>query len=169
MTTRSTFAILAAALASTAGAQQHMPPSGGAAPFDARKPLPLTAVMAEHQKRNMREHLAVVQEIVAALAADDLAAAGSAARKIGYSESMAQMCRHMGGGAPGFTEMALLFHRTADAITAAAGRGDKPGATRALGETLGTCVGCHAAWRQQVVTPGEWQRLSSGVEQRPTQ
>jgi hypothetical protein len=117
----------------------------------------------------MREHLAVVQEIVAALAADDLAAAATAARRIGQSESMAQMCRHMGGGAPGFTEMALRFHRTADTITAAAGRGDKPGVTRALGETLGTCVGCHAAWRQQIVTPDEWQRLSSGVEQPPTQ
>ena len=140
---------------------------GPTAALDARAPLPLTAVMAEHQKRNMREHLAVVQEIVAALAADDLAAAGTTARKIGYSDSMAQMCQHMGAGAAGFTEKALAFHRTADTIAAAAGKGDTPGVVRALGETLQACVGCHAAYRQEVVDQATWERRTSDVEHRP--
>ncbi|MFI5394340.1 MAG: hypothetical protein ACHQ9S_02305 [Candidatus Binatia bacterium] len=74
-------------------------------------PLPLMAMMADHQKRNMRDHLAAVQEIVAGFAAADMSAVEKAARRIGSSETMAQMCQHMGAGAAGFTNMALGFHR----------------------------------------------------------
>jgi DNA-binding GntR family transcriptional regulator len=130
--------------------------------MDTRTPLPLTATMAAHQKTNMRDHLAAVQEIVAALAAGDMPAVREAARRIGYSDAMAQMCRHMGTGAPGFTDMALTFHRTADTIADAAGRGDRQAATAALAATLGTCVGCHAVYRQQVVDETTWQRLTTG-------
>lgn len=119
--------------------------------LDTHTPLPLTAMMAAHQKANMRDHLAAVQEIVAALAAEDLAAVEKAARRIGYSDTMAQMCQHMGAGAAGFTDMALAFHRTTDTIAEAAQRGDRKAATGALATTLGTCVGCHAVYRQQVV------------------
>jgi hypothetical protein len=135
---------------------------GGREGLDARTPLPLTAMMAEHQKRNMRDHLAAVHEIVAALAADDLPSAEKAARRIGYSDDMAQMCRHMGAGAPGFTDMALTFHRTADTIAAAAERGDRQAATAALAATLSTCVGCHAAYKQEVVDEATWRRLTDG-------
>ena len=62
------------------------------------------AMMAEHQKRHMRDHLAALQEIVAALAADDMSAVEKAARRIGYSNSMVQRrtlrgCLRMAGGA----------------------------------------------------------------------
>jgi hypothetical protein len=129
---------------------------------DARTPLPLTAMMAAHQKANMRDHLAAVQEIVAALAADDMPALAKAARRIGYSDDMAQMCRHMGAGAPGFTDLALYFHRTADTIAAAAERGDRQAATAALAATLSTCVGCHAVYKQEVVDEATWRRLTDG-------
>jgi cytochrome c556 len=131
----------------------------GHAAVDPRTPVPLTPMMAEHQKQNMRDHLAAVQEIVAALAADDLAAAAKSASRIGSSERMTQMCEHMGAGAPGFTEMALGFHRTADTIADAARRGDAKATTRALAETLATCVGCHAVYRQEVVGDAEWSRI----------
>jgi hypothetical protein len=130
--------------------------------LDTRAPLPLTAMMAEHQKQNMRDHLAAVQEIVAALAADDMPAVEKAARRIGYSETMAQMCQHMGAGAPGFTDMALTFHRTADTIAEAAQRRDRSAATAALAATLSTCIGCHAAYRQQIVDEATWRRLTTG-------
>jgi hypothetical protein len=130
--------------------------------LDTRAPLPLTAMMAAHQKQNMREHLAAVQEIVAALAADDMSTVEKAARRIGYSDSMAQMCQHMGAGASGFTDLALAFHRTADTIADAAERGDRKAATTALAATLSTCVGCHAVYRQQVVDEATWQRLTNG-------
>ncbi len=138
--------------------EAHSSMSSGA---DARTPLPLMAMMAEHQKRNMRDHLAAVQQIVAGLAADDMTEVATAARRIGYSDAMAQMCQHMGAGAAGFTEMALAFHRTADTIAEAAQRGDREAATTALAATLRTCVGCHATYRQQVVDEATWQQLTT--------
>lgn len=128
---------------------------------DARIPLPLTATMAAHQKQNMRDHLAAIQEIVTALAADDLGAISKVAARIGYSDQMAQMCRHMGAGAAGFTDMALRFHRTADTIATAAQQGDRPAVTKAVAATLQTCVSCHAAYRQEVVDEASWQRLTA--------
>lgn len=119
--------------------------------LDQRKPLPLLPMMANHQKENMREHLAVVQEIVAAAATHDFAKVAQAAQRIGYSEAMGQMCEHMGAGAPGFTEQALAFHHSADHIVDAARREDSAAVLGALGETLATCTGCHAAYKQKLV------------------
>jgi hypothetical protein len=128
---------------------------------DARKPLPLTAPMAEHQKQNMRDHLAAIQAIVAGLARDDMEAVATSAERIGHSDAMARMCSHMGAAAPGFTPMALDFHRTADDITAAARSGDRAAALSALDRTLQTCVACHAAYRQEIVDQETWARLTA--------
>jgi hypothetical protein len=120
--------------------------------LDQRKPLPLLPMMANHQKENMREHLVVVQEVVAAAATRDFANVARSARRIGYSEAMGQMCEHMGAGAPGFTEQALAFHHSADRIVDAAKREDSAAVLSALGETLATCTGCHAAYKQKLVS-----------------
>ncbi len=61
-----------------------------AASMDRRAPLPLLAMMAEHQKQNMREHLMAVQGIVAAISRDDMDGVAKAAGRIGYSEAMGQ-------------------------------------------------------------------------------
>lgn len=119
--------------------------------IDTRKPVPLLPMMAHHQKENMREHLEVVQEVVLAAARRDFGAVGEAASKIGYSETMGRMCEHMGAGAPGFSEQALAFHRTADGIAAAAKREDQTAVLTALGQTLTACTGCHAAYKQRLV------------------
>ena len=119
--------------------------------LDVRKPVPLLPVMAHHQKQSMREHLEAVQQIVAALAIDDFAGAEKAAKRIGFSESMGRMCEHLGAGAPGFTEHALAFHHTADGISLAAARRDKPGVLAALSATLSACTTCHASYKQQLV------------------
>jgi len=129
--------------------------------LDARAPVPLLPMMAQHQKQNMRDHLLAVQEIVAAVASDDFAAVERAARRIGSSETMGQMCSHMGAGAPGFTEQALGFHRRADEITAAARARDRRRVLAELGTTLQTCTSCHAAWKQRVVDEATWQRLAA--------
>ena len=51
-----------------ATAPQAAAASGAAAAsLDGRKPLPLTAMMANHQLQEMRDHLQVVQEIAMAL------------------------------------------------------------------------------------------------------
>jgi cytochrome c556 len=123
-------------------------------------------MMAEHQKQNMREHLAAVQAIIAALGRDDMDAVATAAARIGYSEAMGQMCEHMGAAAPGFTALALDFHHTADTIAEAARRGDRAGVLSALDRTLRTCVGCHATYRQEVVDEATWKRLTAGARSR---
>ncbi len=136
-------------------------PSAALASLDARKPLPLLPMMANHQKANMREHLVAVQEIASALAKDDYLAAEEAAKRLGFSEQMGKMCSHMGAGAPGFTEQALAFHHTADRIAASARRKDRAQALADLGVTLQACTGCHAAWKQEVVDEATWQRLAN--------
>jgi cytochrome c556 len=130
---------------------------------DTQQPLPLPAMMADHQKQNMREHLAAVEAIIAAIGRDDMTAVSKAAARLGYSEAMAQMCEHMGAAAPGFTPMALNFHHTADTIGEAARRGDRAGVLSALDRTLQTCVGCHATYRQEVVDAETWKRLTAAT------
>lgn len=129
--------------------------------LDPRTPLPLLPAMALHQKQSMREHLEVVQEIVAALSSADFEAAERAAARIGLSEQMGHMCTHMGAAAPGFTDRAIEFHQTADRIAAAARARDAAGLLAAFSATLQTCTSCHAAWKQQVVDEPTWQRLTA--------
>jgi hypothetical protein len=129
--------------------------------MDARSPIPLLPMMANHQKQNMREHLLAVQEIVTALATDDYPAIEKSAGHIGFSEQMGQMCTHMGAGAPGFTEQALAFHHTADRITAAAKARDRGRVLTEFAATLKACTACHAAWKQQVVDEPTWSRVTS--------
>jgi len=128
--------------------------------MDTRAPVPLVPMMANHQKQNMRDHLAAVQEIVAAVAANDFPAIEKAAGRIGYSEQMGMMCQHMGAGAPGFTEAALRFHHTADTIAEAARQKDAQGVLAALTATLSTCTNCHAAFKQQVVDDATWASMT---------
>lgn len=108
-------------------------------------------MMANHQKQNMRDHLVVVQELVAATAQRDFAKVALAAGRIGYSETMGRMCEHMGAGAAGFTEQALRFHHSADRIADAARREDSQAVLTALSETLGACTACHATYKQKLV------------------
>ena len=153
------FDILVASAPSRAEEHSMMSKSAG----DARQPLPLPAMMAEHQKQNMREHLAAVQAIIAAIGRDDMNAVAKATARIGYSEAMGQMCEHMGAAAPGFTVMALNFHHTADSIGDAARRGDRGGVLSALDRTLQTCVACHATYRQEVVDEETWKKLTAAT------
>jgi hypothetical protein len=120
-------------------------------------------MMANHQKQNMRDHLAAVQEVVAGLATNDFPGIEKAAGRMGFSEQMGAMCTHMGAGAPGFTEQAIAFHKTADSIADAARRRDRDGVTRALATTLTTCTGCHATWKQQVVDEETWTRATGSA------
>ena len=119
--------------------------------LDSRAPVPLLPMMANHQKANMRDHLAAVQEIVAAAGVSDFEAVERAAQRIGYSEQMALMCNHMGAAAVGFSERALAFHHTADSVAAAARQHDVAAVLRALSDTLNSCTACHAAFKQHVV------------------
>jgi hypothetical protein len=154
-------------LSSTAEAQvspkmsDKMSAPAAANQLDERAPVPLSPMMALHQKANMRDHLVAVQEIVAGLATKNYAAVEKAAKRIGFSEQMGQMCTHMGAGAPGFTERALAFHHTADGIVKAAQAKSAEKVLRELDATLQRCTSCHATWKQQVVDEGTWQSMTS--------
>lgn len=132
------------------------------AALDDRTPLPLTAKMAAHQRSMMREHLAAVQAITAALPAGDWATAGTAAASLGTSPGNTMMCEHLGAGAPDFTETGLAFHTTADGLVAAVKLHDQASTLRALGDTLSACTGCHARFRQEVLSEAEYT-LATGA------
>ncbi|MEO8182023.1 MAG: cytochrome c [Deltaproteobacteria bacterium] len=131
--------------------------------MDERIAVPLVPMMANHQRRDMRDHLLAVQEIVVAASTGDFVGVEHAAGRIGFSAQMGQTCTHMGAGASGFTELALHFHHTADTIAAAARLRDTTAVLKALGTTLQTCTGCHAAFRQSVVDEGTWSRLTAAL------
>lgn len=117
--------------------------------------------MAQHQKQNMRDHLLVVQEVTTALATGDFESAERAARRIASSAGMIRTCEHMGRHAPGFTEVALGFHRTADGLVEATRKRDQRAVLAALGNTLQACTSCHAAYKQQIVDESTWAGLST--------
>jgi hypothetical protein len=131
------------------------------ASMDTRTPVPLLPMMANHQKQNMRDHLVAVQEITAGIAANDFAAIEHASSRIGFSEQMGAMCKHMGAGAAGFTDRALAFHHTADGIGDAAKRHDMKAVLAKLNETLSACTSCHATYKQRVVDDATWTSLTN--------
>jgi len=124
--------------------------------LDPRRPLPLQPMMAWHQKQNMQDHLVAIERIVDALAREDWEAIGLASERIESSPQMQQMCEHMGAGADGFTEMALDFHRKADAIGEAADARDAQAVLRATSNTLQACTSCHSTYRQEIVDAEAW-------------
>jgi hypothetical protein len=127
---------------------------------DKRKPLPLLEFMAEHQKKNMREHLEAIRDIVGGFVKKDFKVIKEASLRLGSSPQMNMMCDHMGQGAPGFTPMALQMHRNADQIVAAADKKDFGAVVLATEKTLQSCTTCHANYKQQIVSEAEWNKLT---------
>jgi len=149
--------------AASAPMKAHSGPSATDAMLDSidqRKPVPLVPMMATHQKQEMRDHLLAVQEIIQAAGKNDFPGVEKAAARIGYSEQMGMMCKHMGAGAAGFTDAALKFHHTADGIGGAAKKKDMAGVMTALASTLETCTDCHKTYKQQVVDDATWAKLT---------
>lgn len=141
--------------------------------LDKRTPVPLQPIMAWHQKENMMEHLVAIQRINGALAEEDWEGVAKASALLESSPEMKQMCTHMGAGAPGFTELALEFHRRADAIGVAARAKDGPGVLRATSNTLEACTACHASYKQEIVDAATWEARagygpSSGPASQPS-
>jgi hypothetical protein len=128
---------------------------------EGRRPLPLLQMMADHQKRMMRDHLGAVQEIVTALASDDFAAVQRAAARLGFSEEVGRMCTRIGAASPAFTQQSLAFHHTADGIAAAARERNRPRVLAELSMTLKACRACHSGWKQDIVDEPTWNRLTS--------
>jgi hypothetical protein len=131
--------------------------------LDDRRPVPLQPMMAWHQKQNMMEHLVAIQRITDGLAREDWTAVAEASALIESSPEMEQMCRHMGAGTEGFSELALDFHRRADAIGAAARAQDVREVLLATSNTLQACTDCHASYRQEVVDAETWGMRTESI------
>lgn len=132
------------------GVLNGAPPAAAA---HARQPVALPAPMQEHMLANMRDHLAALAEIQAALAAGDSdQAAQIAERRIGMSSLERHGAAHMAPYMPkGMQDIGTTMHRAASrfAQTAreAAVEGGAPRALGALAEVTRQCVACHASYR----------------------
>ncbi len=131
-------------------------PGGGPARADDRVAVAIPPMMAEHMLANMRDHLAALGEIAAALSAQD---GGAAARVAETRLGLSSLERH--GAAhiaqvmpPAMQEAGLAMHRAASRLallaetaTVAAEVADMEALFAAYGELVGTCVACHAGWK----------------------
>ena len=134
--------------------------------MDPRTAVPLQPMMAWHQKRNMMDHLEALGQITEGLAKEDWEVVQAGAKRLESSPSMASMCEHMGAGVPGFTDLALGMHIIADEIGPAAKKKDAKAVLAATARTIASCTGCHAAFKQQIVTKEEYE-AATGAKHDP--
>jgi hypothetical protein len=152
-------ALMAALLGLPAAAlpQAHDPSQhhrhGGSAPADTRQAVSFPEPLRTHTLANMRDHLAALGEIQAALASDDYdKAADIAERRLGMSSLKAHgahdVARHM---PKAMQDAGTAMHRSASRFATVAKNasvtGDLKAAVGALAQVNQTCVACHAGFR----------------------
>jgi hypothetical protein len=127
-------------------------PAALAAP-DTRVAVELPPPMRAHMLANMRDHLAALHEIQAALARDEAGrAAEIAERRIGMSSLDAHGAGHMAPHMPKpMQDIGTAMHRAASRFARVAEeagvRRDLRPALQALSEVTQQCVACHAGYR----------------------
>lgn len=127
-------------------------PSALAAP-DTRAAVELPPPMRAHMLANMRDHLAALHEIHAALARDEAGrAAGIAEQRIGMSSLESHGAGHMAPYMPKpMQDIGTAMHRAASRFARVAEeagvRRDLRPALQALSEVTQQCVACHAGYR----------------------
>ena len=138
----------AATMDSNHGADHKMHQSGiHSAPPDNRISLELVPAMQRAQLANMRSHLEAVQLIVGLMAANEFEQASRIANsKLGMTDEMRQMCNSFAN--EDFKNLGLAFHESGNALGDALQTKDVDSSLQALGNTMGFCVQCHAAFRQ---------------------
>ncbi len=124
----------------------------GAAPEankDARHLVRLPAQMRTHMLGNMRDHLAALHEIQAALAAGKLEqAADVAEQRIGMSSLATHNAAHMAPYMPQpMQAIGTEMHHAASRFARSAHEGDQKKALTDLSDVTRQCVACHAAYR----------------------
>lgn len=116
---------------------------------DTRERVELPAQMQAHMLSNMRDHLAALDEILAALALGDLdAAARIAEARLGMSALEAHGAAHMARFMPAEMQRAgTRMHHAASRFALRAEEGEPLPAYQALSEVTAACVSCHSAYR----------------------
>jgi len=125
--------------------------SAAAAPAnkDPRKLVRLPAQMRTHMLGNMRDHLAALHEIQAALAAGKLEqAADVAEQRLGMSSLGSHGGAHMAPYMPQpMQDIGTEMHHAASRFARSAHEGDQKKALTDLSDVTRQCVACHAAYR----------------------
>jgi predicted transposase YdaD len=120
---------------------------------DTRMAVELPPPMRAHMLANMRDHLAALHEIQAALARDEAGrAAGIAEQRIGMSSLESHGAGHMAPYMPKpMQDIGTAMHRAASRFARVAEeagvRRDLRPALQALSDVTQQCVACHAGYR----------------------
>lgn len=126
-------------------------PAAAGVAADTRVFVEMPAAAQQLMRQDMLGHLATLNAIVAALAANDLkTAADQSEQQLGR----ASMGKHRATGmGPGrfmpleMRNMGWAMHDAADAFAAEARKGDLNNALSALQQVTSSCVSCHAVYR----------------------
>jgi hypothetical protein len=116
---------------------------------DTRQLVQMPAPMQEHMLGNMRDHLATLNEIQAALAKKDFDRVAQAAeQRLGVSSLAAHGAAHMAPYMPAAMQaIGTEMHRAATRLALAAQEGDLNKSLAELAAVTHQCVACHAAYR----------------------
>ncbi|HHB92673.1 MAG TPA: cytochrome C [Thioploca sp.] len=114
---------------------------------DGRISLGLSPEMKQHQLSNMRAHLKAIQTIIGLIVEKKFDDASKIAHsQLGLTEKMKRMCNMFSNN--NFIELGLAFHKSGDTLGEALLTRDTNQSLRALQNTVGYCVQCHATFRQ---------------------
>jgi hypothetical protein len=113
---------------------------------DKRISLNLTSKKAQHQLKNMRNHLEAVQSIINYLSKNKFDSAAIASSSLGLTDEMKMMCSSFGNEE--FERLGLEFHKSADSMTETIKTKDKEKSLESLSLTLNYCISCHSAFKQ---------------------
>jgi len=114
---------------------------------DGRISLGLSSQMRKHQLANMRSHVEAVRTIIGLIGDEDFNSASEIAHsRLGLTEDMKKMCNMFDNDS--FRKLGLQFHKSADTLGKILKTKDMNKSLRALHNTMGYCVQCHATFRQ---------------------
>lgn len=116
---------------------------------DNRQLVELPPMMQQHMLTNMRDHLMTIDEILAALAANQPdKAAELAEQRLGMSSLASHGAAHMAPLMPKeMQEIGTGMHRAASRFALKAQEGDVLSAYASLRNVTAACVACHEAYR----------------------
>ena len=116
---------------------------------DERIQVDLPQMMKNHMLTNMRDHLAAINEILAALGEQRLQdAADIAESRLGMSSLQSHGASHMARFMPeGMRKAGTGMHRAASRFALKAEEGDLLKAYQALSDVTAACVACHSGYR----------------------
>jgi hypothetical protein len=142
----STFTASVSPTAIVAGAQGSSQPGEVSGPSVR---LDLEPAQQEALKATMREHLAAIEAIVAALARQDYQKATDVAHfDLGFPKHHEAMQREQGASLPKkYQELALAHHQAAEDLAEAISAKEMTPILQKLSKTIQACTACHKAYK----------------------